>query len=151
MIVELLAASLLAAMSAPGDHDPPRAETPDTLMDDIKTTWFPQDGWTFLTDSPVAIVFFRYPIQRQGGLPRISTRWEFAKPGTGAAGRYLSLQLVQRVDCISGTMQAAERSTHRSHNLQGPAIDEISADEPWSAPEPGSLEEAVLKKACAPL
>ena len=36
------------------------------------------------------------------------------------------------------------------HNLEGPVLIETLADEPWIAPDEGSLKQVVFRKACAP-
>jgi len=136
-----------AAPVARGDAP---ADVPDTLMEALKVTSFPLGDWTYLADSADGIVFYRHPIQRQAGLPRITTRWEFAKPRSNSAGRYLSLRFVQDVDCIRGLSHAVEREAHMRHNLEGPVLIETLADEPWIAPDEGSLKQVVFRKACAP-
>jgi len=166
MMLAWLAAAALAA-SAPPDaatprpdapstarpraaQDPPPSDITDTLMDDIKIASFPSNGWTYLASADDGIVFYRFPIQRQSGLPRMSTRWELAKARTDTTGRILSFERVEDMDCIRGVSHTVRRATYKGHNLVGPIIDAPAADEPWIAPEPGSLDEIVFKKACAP-
>jgi len=54
------------------------------------------------------------------------------------------------VDCIRGLSHAVEREAHMRHNLEGPVLIETLADEPWIAPDEGSLKQVVFRKACAP-
>jgi len=119
-------------------------------MGDITQTSFPLNGWTYLSDSPIAIVFYQHPIEHHGGLPRITTRWEFAKPHANAVGRYMSARLVQEMDCVQGLSRTIDRQARLHHNLEGPLLMAPAAEEPWVAPDPGSLDEVVFKKACAP-
>jgi hypothetical protein len=123
----------------------------DSIMDSFKTADFPLNGWTYLTDSDAAIVFYRSPVQRPGGMPQVKTRWEFAKTQAGAGGYYQSEELVQEADCVEGRLQVVHRTDYRGHNLAGAVIGEPVKTEPWVAPDPGSLAETVYKKACAPL
>ena len=144
MITVLLVAAAIGAASEP-------TEVPDTLIDDFKTASFPLNGWTHLTSDDTAIVFYLFPVRRQAGLPRISTRLEFTRPQAGAEGRYLSVRQVQEMDCVSGLSHRLERTAHKGRNLEGPVVGEPEADAPWVAPASGSLDEAIFRKACAPL
>ena len=142
MIMALLLAATIGAS---------QTEVPDTLIDDFKTASFPLNGWTHLTSDDTAIVFYLHPIRRQAGLPRISTRLEFTRPQSSPAGRYLSLRQVQEMDCVSGLSHRLEHTAHRARNLEGPVVGEDEPDQPWVAPVPGTLDEAIFRKACAPL
>ena len=153
-----IAAATLAA-SAPAGAPAPKApvsqgstssDMADSLMEDIKTTTFPLNGWTYLASAEDGVVFYRFPIQRQSGLPRMSTRWELATARADTTGRFLSVQQVQDMDCIQGLSRTVQRTTYKGHNLVSPIISEPAANAPWVPPEPGTLDEAVFKKACAP-
>ncbi len=153
-----IAAATIAASAPQGapapkaavSQGPTSSDMTDSLMEDIKTTSFPLDGWTYLASDEDGIVFYRFPIQRQAGLPRMSTRWELAKPRANTTGRFLSVRQVQDMDCIQGVSRTVQRATFKGHDLVGPLIDDPAVTEPWIAPGPGSLEELVFKKACAP-
>lgn len=144
------AARAAKAVPTPAGRDPTPSDLDGNLMDDIKTTSFPLNGWTYLASAEDAIVFYQFPIQRQAGLPRMSTRWELAKPRANTTGRFLSVQQVQEMDCIRGASHTVQHAVYKGHNLVGPIISEPATEQPWISPDPGSLEEAVFKKACAP-
>lgn len=146
----MLLALLMAATTA---SSPAAPEAPDTLFDDFRVATFPLNDWTFLAADETGIVFYRHPVTRHGGLPRIRIRMEFAKPQSGPTGRYLSADQVREMDCVSGLSHrvALTLSLYRARNLEGQALVPPDADDAWTAPTAGTLDEAVFKRACAPL
>lgn len=147
---------VLTAPAPPRPAAPPPSgaegytETPDTLIGEIKMTSFPLNGWTFLAGDENAAVLYRFPIQRQAGVPRITVRWEYINSRMRAGERYLSVQEVAEVDCIRGQSHTVQRTQFKAHNLVWPLPDEPLADAGWTEPEPGSLAEVVFHRACAP-
>ena len=153
-----IAAATIAASAPPGapapkapvSQGPTSSDMSDALMDEIKTATFPLNGWTYLASAEDGIVFYRFPIQRQSGLPLMSTRWELATARADTMGRFLSVEQVQEMDCIQGLSRTVRRITYKGHNLVSPIVGEPANAAPWLPPDPGSLDEAVFKKACAP-
>ena len=160
MMAAILAAAAMGASPTPKKSAPaPQPEAPDTLMGEVRVTAYQLNGWSYLDSAEGVILFYMAPIQRQGGLPRITTRWEFARKSPQAVKGYLSVRQVQEMDCIRGLAHTVERTAHKAGALEGPVVPEAAptADAPpagdaaWLPPAPGTLEEVVFRKACAPL
>jgi hypothetical protein len=79
---------------------------------------------------------------------KVSIRHEYAREQADVAGPYRSETLDQEVDCQTGSFRTLALVRYPKANLEGEAKRFPIGETAWTAAQPGSLAETVVKDAC---